>query len=143
MWAKYFCKPTTWKLWSCLEHRDLWETAKIGVSLKKEIWVLFRAPFFLGKGYGVTTYFFFIQKKKKKKKKTKKNFTWLNCTILIDWIRKYMFEKLKITWLWVLVTIYQKYMAFCPSYILSKKRKRKRKRKKKQRQGLDLPIQKN
>ena len=38
----------------------------------------------------------------------------------IDWIKKYMFEKLKITWLWVLVTIYQKYMDFCPNYNLPK-----------------------
>ena len=34
---------------------------KLGVPLKKEIWVLFRAPLFLGKCYGVATYFF-IQK---------------------------------------------------------------------------------
>ena len=31
-----------------------------------------------------------------------------------------MFDKLKITRLWVLVTNYQKYVAFCPSYNLSK-----------------------
>ena len=37
------------------------------MSLKKDIWVLFRATLFLGKWYGVTTYFFFIQKKKKEK----------------------------------------------------------------------------
>ena len=29
------------------------------VPLKKEIWVPFRAPLFLGKWYGVATYFYF------------------------------------------------------------------------------------
>ena len=36
------------------------------VSLKKEIWVPFRAPLFLGKWYEVATYFSLYQKKKKK-----------------------------------------------------------------------------
>jgi len=44
----------------------------------------------------------------------------------IDWIKKkYMFEKLKTTWLWVLVTIYQKYMAFCSSYNPPKMKKQR------------------
>ena len=56
-----------------------------------------------------------------KKKKIKYNFTWLNCSFIIDWIKnKYIFDKLSITWLWVLVTNYQRYMAFCPSYNLPK-----------------------
>ena len=46
--------------------RLLWETAKLWGALKKEIWVLWRAPLFLGKWCGVATYFF-IQKNKKKK----------------------------------------------------------------------------
>jgi len=33
---------------------------------------------------------------------------------------KYLFDKLSITWFWVLVTNYQRYMAFCPSYNLPK-----------------------
>ena len=37
---------------------------------------------------------------------------WLN--------KKYKLDKLSITWLWVLVTKYQRYMAFCPSYNLPK-----------------------
>ena len=32
----------------------------------------------------------------------------------------YKFDKLSITWLWVLVTNYQRYMTFCPSYNLPK-----------------------
>ena len=34
--------------------------------------------------------------------------------------KEYIFDKLSITWLWVLVTNYQRYMAFCPSYNLPK-----------------------
>ena len=37
---------------------------------------------------------------------------WLN--------KKFKLDKLSITWLWVLVTNYQRYMAFCPSYNLTK-----------------------
>ena len=38
------------------------------------------------------------------------------------WLNKneYIFDKLSIAWLWVLVINYQRYMAFCPSYNLSK-----------------------
>ena len=38
----------------------------------------------------------------------------------------YTFGKLKITWLWVLVTNYQKYMVFYPSYNLPKINKEQR-----------------
>ena len=38
-----------------------------------------------------------------------------------------MFDKLNITWLWVLLTIYQRYMDFCPSYNLPKKKKKRKK----------------
>ena len=82
-------------------------------SQKREIFgVLLRAPLFLGKWCGVATYFLYQKKKY--------NFTWLNCSIHIDWMKKFMFGKLKITWLWVLVTNYQRYMAFCHSYSLPK-----------------------
>ena len=65
---------------------------------------------------------FFIQKNKKKILNTKYmtelfNSHWLN--------KKYKLDKFSITWLWVLVTNYQKYMAFCPSYSLPKKKKMK------------------
>ena len=43
------------------------------VSLKKEIWVPFREPLFLGKWYGVATYFFILKKKKKKRKRKTKH----------------------------------------------------------------------
>ena len=41
---------------------------------------------------------------------------------LSHWLNKkeYIFNKLSITWLWDLVTNYQRYMAFCPSYTLPK-----------------------
>ena len=71
------------------------------VSLKKEIWVPFRVPLFLGKWYGVATYFFFIQKIRKTK--YIQIHDWI--VLFIDWIKE-------ITYLLVLVTIYQKYMAF-------------------------------
>ena len=45
---------------------------------------------------------------------------------LIEYIL-HILKNFKITWLWVLVTIYQKYMAFCPSYILPKIKKDKAK----------------
>ena len=58
----------------------------------------------------------------KNKKKLNKN--------LHDWIvpfsliekkkKKYIFGKLSITWLWVIVTNYQRYTTFFPSYNLSK-----------------------
>ena len=44
------------------------------------------------------------------------NSHWLN--------KKYKLDKFSITWLRVLVTNYQKYMAFCPSYSLPKKKKK-------------------
>ena len=34
--------------------------------------------------------------------------------------KEYIFNKLSITWLWDLVTNYQRYMAFCPNYTLPK-----------------------
>ena len=34
--------------------------------------------------------------------------------------KEYIFDKLSITWHWILVTNYQRYMAFCPSYNLPK-----------------------
>ena len=41
---------------------------------------------------------------------------------LSHWLNKkeYIFDKLSITWLWVLITNYQRYMPFCPSYNLPK-----------------------
>ena len=57
---------------------------------------------------------------KKKKKKTKYKFTWLKCFIVIDWIKKYKLDRLNTTRLWILVTNYQRYIAFCPSYNLLK-----------------------
>ena len=33
---------------------------------------------------------------------------------------EYIFDKLSITWFWVLITNYQRYMPFCPSYKLPK-----------------------
>ena len=42
--------------------------------------------------------------------------------------KEYMFDKLSITWLWVLVTNYQRYMVFCPSYNLPKNKRKTRHR---------------
>ena len=89
------------------------------VPFKKERFfgVLFRAPLFLGKWCGVATYF--LYKKIRIKILITKYMIELFHSHQLNKI-KYMLEKRKITWLWVLVTIYQKYMAFCPSYILPK-----------------------
>ena len=82
----------------------VWETGKLG-ALKKEIWVLLRAPLFLGKRCGVATYFF-IPKKRKRKKIQLYMTEMLHC----HWLNKnkYKLDKLNLTRLWVLVTIYQK-----------------------------------
>ena len=77
----------------------LWETSKFS-SKKREIFgVLFKAPLFLDKWYGVATYFLY--------KKKKKLNTWLNYSL--HWLNKKItyLENWKITWLWVLVTNYQ------------------------------------
>ena len=73
-------------------------------ALKKEIWVLLRAPLFLGKRCGVTTYFFYTKKKKKK------NTTFMTEMLHCHWLNKnkYKLDKLNLTRIWVLVTIYQK-----------------------------------
>ena len=81
-------------------------------ALKKEIWVLLRAPFFLGKWCGVATFFFFFffffiyKKKKKKKISTSYMLKIFHC----HWLNKekYNLGKLNLPMLWVLVTIYQK-----------------------------------
>ena len=84
---------------------------------KREIRIPFRAPLFLGKWCGVATYFF-IQKKKK--------LNWIQLYMtelfLYHWLNKkeYIYDKLSIAQLWVLVTNYQRYMAFCPNYNLPK-----------------------
>ena len=74
-----------------------------GCSQKRDLGT-FRAPLFLGNWCRVTTYFFY-KKNKKKKLKTK---YMTELFPFIDWVKKYIFEKLKITWLFVLVTNYPK-----------------------------------
>ena len=60
---------------------------------------------------------FFIQKNKKKILSTK----YMTKLFHSHWLnKKYKLDKLSITWLWVLVTNYQRYMVFCPNYNLPK-----------------------
>ena len=85
---------------------------------KRDFWVFWKTPLFLGKWCGVATYFFLYKKKEKKlntKYMTKLFFSyWLNK-------KEYIFDKLNITWLWVLVINYQIITwFFCPSYNLPK-----------------------
>ena len=80
-------------------------------SIKKEIWVPFRAPLFLGKRYGVATYLFIFLYKKIRKTKYIQIHDWI--VLFIDWIKEITYlEKVKNYIALGLVTIYQKYMAF-------------------------------
>ena len=73
--------------------------------------MLFRAPLFLGKRYGVDTYFF-INKKKRKKKYIIELFSSLIKNTYLEKLVNYI----------ALGPSYNllKYMAFCPSHILPK-----------------------
>ena len=65
---------------SYIVQKSSWERPRRKVSLRKEIWVPFRALLFLGKWYGATTYFSLYQKKKKNT-----NYKILDCIVpLID-----------------------------------------------------------
>ena len=48
---------------SYIVQKSSWERPRRKVSLRKEIWVPFRALLFLGKWYGVATYFYTKNKK--------------------------------------------------------------------------------
>ena len=98
-------------------------------ALKKEIWVLVRAPLFWGSGVELPLIFY-------TKKKEKKNTNYMIKILHCHWLNKnkYNHGKLKLTKLWVLVTIYAKeYKAFCPSYNLPNLKRK---------QNPSLPIQK-
>ena len=118
-----------WNMWTQHKLIDFYgsvvrDRKNSGCSKKRESFMCLerRLSFWVsGVDYGVATYFF-IQKKEKKNK-YKKIYDWI---ISFHWlsIKEYIFEKLKITWLWIIVTNYQKYMAFCSSYKLSKIKQR-------------------
>ena len=77
----------------------LWETGKLG-ALKKDIWVLWKTPLFLGVVW--SSHLFFYTKKKIQIYMIEMfHCHWLNKN-------KYKLDKLNLTRLWVLVTIYQK-----------------------------------
>ena len=110
----------------------VWETGK--GALKKEIFgCFFRAPFFLSKWCGVVTYFLYKKIRKKK--------NWIQIYLIemlhCYWLNKNKskLDKLNLTRLWVLVTVYQKntwlfvLIKFYPKV--------------KERQSTCLPIQKN
>ena len=88
--------------WSCHCERPcfFWK----GCS-QKEIWVLWRAPLFLGKWCGVATYFLY-----KKIRRRNKIQNYLIKILHCHWLNRnrYNLDKLNLTRLWVLVTIYQK-----------------------------------
>ena len=67
---------------------------KTWVLSKKRFWYFLGHLSFWVSGVELPLIFY----TKNKEKLIIKN-KWLNCTILIHWIKKYMFKKLKITWL--------------------------------------------
>ena len=69
--------------------------------LSKKRFGCFKVPLFLGKWCGVPTYFIYSKIKIKNYKIEMLHFHWLNKN-------KYKLDKLNLTRLWVLVTIYQK-----------------------------------
>ena len=92
--------------------KSLWNferQAKINLEClsKKRFLGALKGTFFLGKWCRVATYLFIFLIKKKKKKLNTRHMTELFHSYWLNKKKKYMFDKLNITWLWVLVTNYQ------------------------------------
>ena len=100
----------------------LWETAKVPLK-KREIFGCFERHLSFWVSGVELPLIFFLYKKKEKKLNTK----YMTKLFFSYWLNKkeYIFDKLNITWLWVLVINYQIITwFFCPSYNLPKNKKK-------------------